>query len=942
MRCAAIIISLGSFWTVTLAQAPHIKTAARPTPSGSPRTNVERLGRETPTKTRDQKRDLEAVEAVQAPADRALAARDFLAKFPGSKTAPQALDILIRSEIDEGYRRLNAGDPNAAVDRFAAALKETSFPFSDKLFVEVLSKLPPSLYFGGAREQGLRIATLIEEKTQGNCAQLLALANFYLSIENGTKARELANAAIKAKPESSGAYEMLGLGHRMDFQLDESAAAYEMALRLEPGSISARRGLAEMKRALGRSDEAGQLFQEILSVDGGNLPARTGLILSMFEAGRRNEAEAELSKAINVNPGNVMLLAGAAYWYATQENGERAVELAQQAINADPRFIWSHIALARGLILSSKPYDAERTLLAARRYGNFPTLEFEIASIRMEAGFFRDAVNEISKSFTISDGSVRTKLGGRILRSSKSFAELIALERRASILAPIGASRPQIETKLFWLLEMNQLLNADKPPSESLMQSVGRFVDGDDPMKLHRQLFAAGVLLEKRVELTAVVEIVQSAVANVDAGLDGAFSNSAVMASELFESRNIAIARGEYLNIPQLPRSTLSAIVRGRIEEINGWAKFQMGDTAGAAVRLKRAVSVLPPKSAWWQSASWRLGSALSAAGRDAEALDIYVQTYKSLNGADTFRYDTIAALFQKIHGSTQDLESLVGPDPRKSAQLTNPVASSDPIAIDPKANSEEVVKIPSPASSVGPAKGGISDLPPSPNAAVSSPTPTENSTVKTIQPRSAGIKEVTAGDLPSSSGETAAAKTIGDSKPLGDRSDIFAPIVITIPTPEVKGALVNRSIPFLPNPMLKPGDKIKDSSTRADEPLQNEPDDLGPRKASREEIITSQTSPLLAREVSPCILNSSEENLTIPGDSGEKAIIIGTENDLDLREIKARSSSPEYVSVRREAISGITTRALFVIRVESRRPGVYQVTFELSCGEKVIVVNVP
>ena len=72
-----------------------------------------------------------------------------------------------------------------------------------------------------------------------------------------------------------------------------------------------------------------------------------------------------------------------------------------------------------------KPVEAERVLVMARQYGNFPTLEYEIASARIMAGFYREAVEELQKSFSIKDGLIQTKLGGRVSREEKSFADLI-------------------------------------------------------------------------------------------------------------------------------------------------------------------------------------------------------------------------------------------------------------------------------------------------------------------------------------------------------------------------------------------------------------------------------------------------------------------------------------------------------------------------------------
>ena len=91
-------------------------------------------------------------------------------------------------------------------------------------------------------------------------------------------------------------------------------------------------------------------------------------------------------------------------------------------------------------------------------------------------------------------------------------------------------------------------------------------------MRVHRQIFAASELLEKKIALPKVIEITQAASTNLEAGLDIPEPSTAVMASELYENRAIAAAGGQYINVPNVPRATLSAVLRGRIEEIGGWA----------------------------------------------------------------------------------------------------------------------------------------------------------------------------------------------------------------------------------------------------------------------------------------------------------------------------------------------------------------------------------
>jgi hypothetical protein len=112
---------------------------------------------------------------------------------------------------------------------------------------------------------------------------------------------------------------------------------------------------------------------------------------------------------------------------------------------------------------------------------------------------------------------------------------------------------------------------------------------------------------------------------------------------------------------------------------------YQQKNYPEAVVRLKRAVSVLPDKSAWWRASMWRLGAALEADGKDKEALDSYVQSYKS-DRPNALRYGLIESLYVKVHGNREGLEVLIGanpqsavstlptkPDPKPSVAATEP-----------------------------------------------------------------------------------------------------------------------------------------------------------------------------------------------------------------------------------------------------------------------------
>jgi cell division septation protein DedD len=389
------------------------------------------------------------------------------------------------------------------------------------------------------------------------------------------------------------------------------------------------------------------------------------------------------------------------------------------------------------------------------------------------------------------------------------------------------------------LLELKQTLDAAEPNAEVAAKLADEFVRGGDQMRVHRQIFVASQLLEKKVALPKVLELTKAAAANVDAGLEVPNASVAVMASELYEARGLAASKGEFIVVPDVPRATLSLILRGQIEELSGWAAYQMDNSADAVLRLKRAIGVLPVDSAWWRSSMWRLGAALSLAGKDAEALEAYFKVYKS-GGPDVIRYTAIEALYKRVNGNTTGLEEKIGPDPAAPVIVETPTPKSEPAA--------------SPTPETTPAPEVKPEPPPTPT-----PMPDE-------------IKPVV---VPTSSPTLEETPKPSEEKP----KDLFPPVVII------------------------PGETTKD--------------------------------------LKPCTSPVSEEVLTLVSRGGDLAVIIGLDGDGELDGIKARSSSPDDVSVRREVIAAVKSRAIFVLRSISAKAGTYQISFELPCGKKDIIVNV-
>ena len=69
--------------------------------------------------------------------------------------------------------------------------------------------------------------------------------------------------------------------------------------------------------------------------------------------------------------------------------------------------------------------------------------------------------------------------------------------------------------------------------------------------------------------------------------------------------------------------------------------------------------------------------------------------------------------------------------------------------------------------------------------------------------------------------------------------------------------------------------------------------------------------------------------------------MVVRRTDDGDIDGLTATSTSPQDVSVRREIIPGVKWTALFILKSESAKAGLFQVKFEAPCGKKNVVVKV-
>jgi tetratricopeptide (TPR) repeat protein len=907
MKKSALLLFLILFSLAAFAQKPK------------PTKKTASFSKMTAVNTGNEKDEFAKAVGQKDAAERINALRKFAVNFPKSNEKTRALELIVSARAEIADEKLRLSDTASGVELFTLAVRDAPTPVSDKLFTEILLQIPANLFARSQQKAAIEVARLIEQKVKGNANQILGLATFYLGTENSAEARRLAEKAIAINPNLPAAYQTLGLASRVNFQLEEAANAYAKALELDTSSAVSKRSLAEMKRATGKTDEAVALYREILAKNESDAAAQTGLALSLFDTDKRAEAEAEMEKSLAQNPNNLPMLVGAAYWYAAREDGAKAVELAQRAIAVEPRYTWAYIALARGFVLQKRPLEAEKALLTAKQYGNFPTLDYEIASVRLAAGFYREAADELRKSFALKEGLLQTRLGGRVPVEAKNFIELLALERRASIFEPLAADSSENADRIKSLLDFSQKLESAEASESAVAEAADEFVKGDDKMKVHRQIFVANQLSENKRALPKVLQLTRAAVSGVDSALDAANPSAAILADQLYESRRLAMIRGQLIIVPEVPRQTLLSILRGRIEEISGRTLYQQGKTSEAVVRLKRAVSVLPEKSAWWRASLWQLGTALEADGKSREALDAYIKSYIS-SEPDATKRIVIESAYQKINGSLEGLDQKIGA--KSVAASVEPTAQPEQTA---SVSEKSVKEIPASQISSTPESKATPEVStrlktmtePAPTPAAEKAEPSVAKKKSLPEPK----MENTSAVLPTTKPNTEKKQTVVKQNP--ETKLLFDPIVIIVPNSETTKS--------------KDENVGKENETK-DKSLEKKNDS----DADKSPVVTEKSSGSQERQIAQCKIIASQENISLLRGGGNLGILVGFEEAGDLKDITASSSSPKNIEVTLEPeIGGQSGRAFFVIKSISSKKGVFTITFDAPCGKKNVLVNV-
>ena len=640
----------------------------------APKTTTTKPPRKTPPKatpspkrlTPEQQAELDADESEEVEltltlplAKRAVALKEFLDTHPNSKSRARATELLISTHAGLGDQALKAGDSAGGVQQLLQAIDEADLTVSDELFTGVIAQIPTNLYVRNEHAAAFQAAQNIEAKYSQDAKRLLSLAAFYLNVERGADVIRVGEAAVKLAPDMAEAHRILALGYHISLRLEEAAAEYKRTVDLNPASKVSRGSLADLYRASGKAEEALALYNEQLAADPKDRAARAGKVISLFELDRTEEANRELDAALADEPRNLPLLTGSAYWLTAHNRHEKAIDLALQATVIESRYTWAQIALARALVGMNRPLEAERAMRFARKYGKFPTLNYELASVLSSMGLYEEAVEVLRESFSIKDDQIQTLLAGHLPASNAGFLELLAPERRASIYQKSAADTEANAKSLRALLSFNAAVSAEKVDESIAVATAREFAAGTDNMRAFRQLYAASRLLRRNIALPTVLELADDARKASDDALKVPSATMAVQADEFTALRARAIAAGNVPDVAEAPREVLTTILKGRIEDLIGWALLDQGKHEEAISHLKQAAQTLPAGTPSWRTALWHLGAALEQTDQKQEALDYYIKSFNA-GDPDPIRRSVIEQLYKKINGSLDGIEQKI------------------------------------------------------------------------------------------------------------------------------------------------------------------------------------------------------------------------------------------------------------------------------------------
>lgn len=640
---------------------------------------------------------LERARSTSAQDERIKQLEKLLSSRLDSEIEAEARDLLIREYLLRGEQRLREGSPQLAAIDFRTVFKLIPSPVTDRLFGQFIFPMPVAMNSFGFRTESVELMKSFESRFADDPNRLIQIGFFYIQVEAAIEAVRLLESVARMSPDNHRAHNSLGSAYLINLRLDEAEASFKRALELNARDEYANLNMGNLARAFGDYRTAVNYYTQQIHMKPDDPEAHSGLGLSLVVIGQDAEAERVLRRANELAPNDYRHLTQLAYFHLARRNIPMARAMVDQSARIEPRYAWTHIVKGNLDLLEGKYGDALTTMITAQKLASFPTLNFELVKTLMAVDGYDQAIDVLSRSFTVTEGGeYSTMLGGVLEARSPRLDLLLERERRASLFLNEQATTP-LQFRLAEALGRIEYYSkiaerAKNPPPQKRTTGSRRRPGQSRPATppVAPQQEATGMTRPRRAEPVDVSS--QELTAGLDGNLpgvpgllhalttfttldDGRQPFRMVWASRKLAERGLLLDAAEQLarralamaeaatepegsmrDAPLLDREGRKNVFIGRCYDALGWALLKKGNTRGAVENLIRAVQIYPdcPEA---KNATWHLAVATEEVGDTKRALELFISAYEPGLPISDARRSHIEALYKRVHGSLAGLE---------------------------------------------------------------------------------------------------------------------------------------------------------------------------------------------------------------------------------------------------------------------------------------------
>lgn len=164
---------------------------------------------------------------------------------------------------------------------------------------------------------------------------------------------------LKSKPEAE--HQRLGNALLRQGRLDEAAASYAQALKINPRSHEVVNSIGTLLRQAGRLEQAVVCFRKAIALEKSYAEAHCNLGLALDELGRREEAIASCTEAVHWKPDLAIAHCNLGGMLRARGDLEQAVVSCRKAIALQPDMAGAHLNLGNAYVAQGRLTDAVRS-----------------------------------------------------------------------------------------------------------------------------------------------------------------------------------------------------------------------------------------------------------------------------------------------------------------------------------------------------------------------------------------------------------------------------------------------------------------------------------------------------------------------------------------------------------------------------------------------------